>query len=251
MKESGLDPAVLLGGQDAVQGLLRRLELWPQLLRRQEEEAIVAAVALPPDWLEEQRQACLGETTLDEWLAVKGWQPIDLDLHLARTEALKRFASQRFGAGLEDLFLASHGAYDQIVYSLLRVSDPSLAQELWIRLEEGETTFAEVASNFSEGPEAARKGVIGPMPIGQVQPAVLAQLLRSLKPGQLHPPTKIANWFVLIRLEQFTPSRFDIQMKDLLLQQQLDAFLNERVRLRLNGQHLDPIDYDHELGEQP
>ena len=251
MKEQGSDPADLLGGQEAVQSLLRRLELLPQLLRRQEEEAIIAAVGLSPDWLEEQRQGCLGETTLVDWLAAKGWQAHDLDLHLARPEALKRFASQRFGPGLEDLFLASQGAYDQIVYSLLRVRDPSLAQELWIRLEEGETTFAEVAANFSEGPEAARKGVIGPMPIGQIQPPVLAQWLRSLKPGQLHPPTPLADWVVLLRLEQLTPARFDAQMQELLLNQQLDAFLDERVRLRLNDQHLDPIHYDPEAGDQP
>ena len=41
-----------------------------------------------------------------------------------------------------------------------------LARELWIRLEECEITFAEAASTFSEGPEAHRKGVMGPMEIG-------------------------------------------------------------------------------------
>jgi parvulin-like peptidyl-prolyl isomerase len=244
-------PEALLGGEAEVMALLRRMELWPQLLRRAEEEAIVAAVPLPTSWLEQQREALLGANVVADWLAVKGWQEADLTVHLARPEALKRFARQRFGPGLEDIFLASQGSHDQIVYSLLRVRDAALAQELWIRLEEGETTFAEVAAQFSEGPEAARKGVIGPMAIGQLQPVELAQWLRTLRPGQLHPPKRLGEWTVLLRLEQLTPARFDTPMQDLLLQQQLDAFLNERVRMRLTGQTPDPIYYNLEPESQP
>ena len=40
------------------------------------------------------------------------------------------------------------------MYSLIHVRDPALAQELWIRIEEGETGFTEAASQFGEGPEA-------------------------------------------------------------------------------------------------
>ena len=60
--------------------------------------------------------------------------------------------------GLEEQFLASRGAHDQIIYSLLRARDPALVRELWIRIEEGETTFAEAAQIYGEGPEAERKG---------------------------------------------------------------------------------------------
>ena len=35
---------------------------------------------------------------------------------------------------------------------MLRVKDYALARELWIRLEEDETTFAEAARQFGEGP---------------------------------------------------------------------------------------------------
>ena len=89
--------------------------------------------------------------------------------------------SQRsgFGPGLEDRFLGFKGGRDQVIYSLLRVRDAGLARELWIRLEEGEITFAEAASTFSEGPEAHRKGVMGPMEIGTLQPQTLQDLLRA------------------------------------------------------------------------
>lgn len=241
----------LVGGAAAVLDLVRRLELLPQLLRRQEEEAIIAAVDLPSSWLEQQRSALLGDRDIDDFLGARGWTLADLDLDLARPEALRRFARQRFGPGLQESFLASHGGHDQIVYSLLRVKEASLAQELWIRLEEGETTFAEVAAAFSEGPEAARKGVIGPMPMAQLQPPELAALLRALRPGQIHPPRTIGGWHVLLRLEQLTPARFDEPMQELLLEQQLDQFLQERVRRRLAGETPEPLDYHAESHDAP
>jgi parvulin-like peptidyl-prolyl isomerase len=226
--------------------LLRRMELLPQLLRRQEEEAITALVPLPSDWLDEQRQAFVADQPLEMVLASRSWSEADLDLHLARPEALRRFAQQRFGPGLEEHFLSAQGGHDQIVYSLLRVREAALAQELWIRLEEGETTFAEAASAYSEGPEAARKGVIGPMPIGQLHPPELAIWLRSLQPGSLHPPRQLGDWFVLLRLEQLTPARFDGPMREFLLNQQLDSYLQDRVRRRLEGEELEPLHYDPE-----
>ena len=234
-----------------VEGLLRRMELLPQLLLRQEEEQVVAVVELADEWLHQQRETWLAGRELPEALAEKGWLEADLDLHLSRPEALQRFARQRFGPGLEETFLAARGGHDEIVYSLLRVRDAALAQELWIRLAEGETTFAEAASQFSEGPEAARKGVIGPQPMAQLQPHGLAELLRSLRPGELHPPRRLGEWSVLVRLEQLMPARFDAEMQQRLLDQQLRAFLEERVQQRLEGKTPDPLHYARDSDVQP
>ena len=84
----------------------------------------------------------------------KHWDEADLDLHLHLPEALKRFALSRFGPGLEEEFLSVKGGHDQIMYSLLRSRDLGLVQELWIRLEENESNFYDVAEEFGEGPEA-------------------------------------------------------------------------------------------------
>ena len=66
-----------------------------------------------------------------------------------------------------------------MIYSLLRVKDYGLARELWIRLEEDETTFAEAAREFGEGPEADRQGVVGPIPIGSSAGAAAGYSSRS------------------------------------------------------------------------
>ena len=232
----------VLDAQDLID-LVRRLDLLPLLLLRQQEEALTALVQLPAQWLEEERQRLLADQPLEAYLLQKGWIAEDFELHLKRPEALRLFAQQRFGPGLEEKFLASKGARDQVIYSLLRVRDPGLARELWIRLEEGETTFAEAAA-LSEGPEAYRKGVMGPLAIGQLQPTLLADWLYSLQPGELRPPEPLGEWHVMVRLEQLTPARLDAAMREQLLKEELDHFLEARVQQILAGLQPEPFHYD-------
>ena len=104
--------------ESEIAALVRRMELLPQLVRRQQEELIIDEVRLPPEWLEQQRQAFLADQNLVEVLACRDWKEPDLDLHLKRPEALRRFSRQRFGPGLEEAFLASRGERDEVIYSL-------------------------------------------------------------------------------------------------------------------------------------
>lgn len=234
--------------ESEIASLVQRMELIPQLVRRQQEELILEQVSLPPELIEEHRQAFLADQSLDQVLETRGWSERDLNLHVQRPEALRRFARQRFGPGLEDTFLASRGSRDQVIYSLLRVRDAGLARELWIRLEEGETTFSEAAHQYGVGEEAHRKGVIGPMPIGLLKPDVLQEILRQLRPGELSAPRRIGEWNVLMRLEQITPARFDEAMREQMQQEALDVFLEERVKRILAGEaeSLEAIHYDPE-----
>ena len=161
---------------------------------------------------------------------------------------MRRFALQRFAPGLEERFLASKGSRDQVIYSLLRVKDYALARELWIRLEEDETTFAEASREFGEGPEADRQGVIGPLPIGSLQPVLLQDILRGLKAGELSSPVSIGEWQILLLIEKLTPARLDDQVRAQMMQESLDQFLDERVSKILAGMgdSLDPFHYDPE-----
>ena len=240
-----LNPMKTLFSESEIVSLVQRMDLLPQLVRRQQEELILEQVPLPPELLENQRQAFLADQSLVQVLEARGWSERDLDLHIKRPEALRRFARQRFGPGLEETFLASRGGRDEVIYSLLRVRDAGLARELWIRLEEGETTFAEAAHQHGIGEEAQRKGVIGPMPIGLLQPEVLQEILRRLRPGELSAPRQLGDWHVLMRLEQLKPARFDETMREQMQMEALNAFLDERVKHVLAGDadSLEPIHY--------
>lgn len=243
MKSSCCDLLSSLSRQKIL-SLIARLDLSEQLIRRIEEEKITAIVPVDRVWLQQARSKLFESESLDVVLSRLACSEPELDLHLWRPKALQIFAESKFGPGLEEAFLAAEGGHDQIIYSLLRVHDAGLARELWIRLEEGEATFAELASTYGEGPEAARKGVMGPVSIGTIKPPELAQLLRTLQPGEVHPPRQLGEWLLLLRLEQLTPARFNAAMREFLLNQQLDAFLNARVQLLLRGEQPDDLHYD-------
>ena len=152
--------------------------------------------------------------------------------------------SSVFGAGAEEEFLRSGADEDQVVYSLLRTRNAGLARELWIRFEEGESSFAELAKTFGEGPEAVHMGVIGPTRIGSLHPPLIAETLRRLQPGELHPPQLIGEWSLLILLERLTPASFNAEMKQRLIARQMDAFLVDRVNRLKTGEKLTPLHYD-------
>jgi parvulin-like peptidyl-prolyl isomerase len=82
--------------------------------------------------------------------------------------------------------------------------------------------------------------------MGQLAPPQLAEILRRLQPGRVSAPLQLGEWTVLLRLEQLTPARFDATMRSTLLQQNLNDFLEERVKRRLAGQPLDPLTYHHD-----
>ena len=233
---------------DDLLALVRRMELMSSLVRRHVEEEITHLVDLPDEFLEQALVDFCGDRDRDALLAEKGWTEADLHMHVLRPEALRRFAAQRFGPGLEDRFLGFKGGRDQVIYSLLRVRDAGLARELWIRLEEGEITFAEAASTFSEGPEAQRKGVMGPLEIGTLQPQTLQDLLRALRPGEICSPKIVGDWHVLLRLEQLTPAKFDDQLRLRMQDEALGDFLAKRVNriLSVEDAQLEPLHYDRD-----
>ena len=114
-------------------------ELPRSLLRLQVEESIADLVPVDQKSLNDARQHWLGERSLEDLpFDSRSWSEADLTSHLHRPVALQRFAEQRFGPGLEESFLGTHGSRDQIVYSLIRCRDAGLLREIWIRLEEGE-----------------------------------------------------------------------------------------------------------------
>ena len=158
-----------------LRSLVRRAGFSTQLLKRKIEEEIVALVnpVIEPSsdqWKTFYENNNLNHDdpqSLETWLAKHGFEREDLCLNILLEESLRLFKEQRYGPGVEEKFLERKNDLDIVIYSLLRVKDPGLARELWISLSEGEVTFANVASSYSDGPEAKTKGVIGPLELGR------------------------------------------------------------------------------------
>ena len=237
--------------QNEILGLVNRMDLASLLLKRHIEEQIIELVNLSEEWhlnalkdfLSSEK---ISNTELPEWLTRKGWENQDLQTHIAREESLYRFSKQRFGPGIEERYLITAADLDDVIYSLIRVKDGLLARELWFRLSEGEISFVDAAAQYGQGPEADRKGLIGPIPIGSIEPPAIRNLLRGLSPGEFTSPQLFGGLHLLLRLEQLNPSVLDDKMKRKLLREQLEAFLQERTQALLANKDVEPLHYDPE-----
>ena len=69
----------------------------------------------------------------------------------------------------------------------------------------------------------------------------MASRLRSGKPGQLWPPFEVAGVWVVLRLETASMAALDEPLRQRLLQELLDAWMEERTRQILAGEVLPPL----------
>jgi parvulin-like peptidyl-prolyl isomerase len=214
--------------------LLTQYQLLPQLIREVLIDQAINPITLPEDELLAACGAFFAQQQIDDpqmrqqWLQQTGLTELQLTNLATRTLRLQRFKEQQWGTVIESDFLTHKTQLDQVVYSLLRTSQPEVAQELYFRISSGEQTFAELAREYAEGPEAETGGKIGPVPLMQAHPALLERL-RQGKVGQIFPPIPIEQWYVLLRLEQRVAAQLDEPTKQKLLDHRFEAWLKQQM----------------------
>ncbi|MCP9817471.1 peptidyl-prolyl cis-trans isomerase [Synechococcus sp. GreenBA-s] len=224
--------------------LLRQHEqLAPSLARAWVLDELLAAIPLTPereqellrDW--EHRRQLDDPEALARWLHKARLSPADLPALACRAERLARFRQHRWGDEVEMHYLRRKAELDRVVYSLLRVPDRALADELHQRIAEGEADFTDLAVEFSTGQERHTRGVIGPLPMAMAH-AEIASRLRIGQPGQLWPPFPVADVWVVLRLEERLPTRLNSETRSRMMEELFKAWLDERVELLLAGEPL-------------
>ena len=187
-----------------------------------------------------EQNDCADPTLRDQHLASKGWSLEDLTYFASKQERLHRFQQQMFTDDVEVRFLDRKSDLDQISYSLIRLRDGDLAFELHQRLLEGEADFATLAAAHSEGPEREHQGRVGPVPLSQAH-QVLVDKLRTSRPGQLWTPFFLKDIWVILRLDHWEGARLDAAMRETLLDELFEQWLERRVDQLLAGQTPDPL----------
>ncbi len=173
-------------------------------------------------------QRLTNDAARQAWLTQTRIPADQLETLATRPVRIEKLKQANWGGKLESHFLSCKSQFNQVIYSLLRIPEFETAQELYFRLQAGEQTFADLARQYSQGPEAETGGRIGPVPITQPHPTIAQQLARS-QPGQLLPPTQIQPWFVILRLEKFIPAQLDEPMRQKLLDSLFEAWVQEQL----------------------
>lgn len=146
-----------------------------------------------------------------------------------REQKLVKFKTQTFAKEVDSYFLQRKGRLDKVLYSLIRTSQLGLAQELYFRVHDDGQSFTELAKEYSEGQEAKTGGLIGPVELSVPHPA-LAGLLSVSKPGQIWPPKRIGEWYVVVRLEKFFPAQMDEATEQRLLDEMFQTWMREQLQ---------------------
>lgn len=215
--------------------LLSRYQLLPQLLR-----GIVIDQAIAPYSCTQaerdlaikqfdQQQQITSEAARDAWLQSQDMTLEQMEEVAIRPVLLEKFKTDTWASKVESYFMSRKANFDQVIFSLLRTPDGLLAQEIFFRIQEGEQSFSQLAQTYSKGPEADTGGVVGPVPLSSINPT-LAKILSLSQPGQLWHPTRLEEWFVLVRLEKFLPAKLDELMRYRLINEMFEIWLKEQMQ---------------------
>ena len=214
---------------------LARWGLLDEVRRQQRMDALLRHRPLPgPERLmlfRQELEQTLNLTDQDQrtvWLARVGLSEDDLNLIASRSWQWLMWCRERWGDNLQTIFLERKEEFDRVEYSFLRLLDGELAQELYLKIKEGESSFADMATQFSGGPEKRTGGRLGPVPLSELHPA-LAKLLRVSKPGQLWPPKKLEGWWLLVRLDKLYPATLTPALQERLLLDEGEKLLDQSL----------------------
>jgi len=220
--------------------LLQRHNLLRSLIERQVIAAAVGGVVLSADEKNQAQSIFLQQRQLRDQEALLafrsrfGLSAADLEGLIELPLKIKKHCKEHFTRKAEAHFLSRKDSLDLVVYSLLRVKDLLLARELYFRIAAGEGNFADLAAAYAEGPEKSTKGIIGPVPITQAHPH-LAERLRTSTPGKLLEPFQIEEWWLVTRLENYTPASFDEATERQMSKELFDLWVNEEVNNLIQG----------------
>lgn len=214
--------------------LLATYQMMPQFLIQSIIDRAIQSINCTP---EETVQACqqlyqqwslVTDAQQQEWRSHYGLSAAEFEQLATRSLRIEKFQQQSWAHQIESYFLQRKHDLDQVVYSLLRTQDQDIAQELYFRISEGEAPFAELALQYSQGIEKQTGGLLGPVELGTLHQN-LAELLYTSRIGHVQ-PSKLGEWCMIIRLEKRIPAQLDESMRQRLLQEKFEAWLEQQIQ---------------------
>ena len=197
------------------------------------------------------RRAGLFRVVLTAWLEEQIAALVDLPADVKqqstspdaiRKECLSRFRQAAFSLHVEEHFSRTKRDRDRIIYSMLRCKSRSRLEELFLAISEGELDFAAAAIRYSEGPESAQGGRVGPISPHVGHPELKSRLARANE-GDLIGPFAISDVHVLLRLDKRITTRLDERLQTQLLQELYNTWLDRQLSRLEVGDSIEPPEY--------
>ena len=180
-----------------------------------------------------QQNKLTSEEQVQTWLDKQAMSREQLQNLITKKIRLDKYKRETWGDRVDAHFIKRKAQLDRVVYSLIRVEKPEVAQELYFRIKDDESTFSTLAMEYSHGTEAQTGGLIGPVEINAPHPKI-AQILTTCQPGQLIPPARVGEWIVIVRLENYISAKLDEPMRQRMLDELFGRWLNETIQNKVS-----------------
>jgi parvulin-like peptidyl-prolyl isomerase len=158
-------------------------------------------------------------------------QRLDKDRWLSLIERklqLQKFKDAEWGSQIEAYFSQRKSKIDQVIYSMIRLKDIDVAEELYFRLLSREVTFAELAAQYSIGSEAKTRGINGPIELGQIDATLVVALL-SAKLEEVLAPINLNGWWIILQLEAVIPAELNESTQQRLKDELFSFWIIEQI----------------------
>lgn len=163
------------------------------------------------------------------WLSHYGLALNHLQQLATRKLRIEKFKEVKWGRQIRSEFLQRKRDLDRVVYSLIRTKDIGLAVELYFRIQEGEQSFGELATQYSQGEESQTNGVLGPMEFGSLH-TKFAQYLYTCPVGEVQTPIGFGDWQLIVRVEEVIPAQLDEATHQRFLNEKFEAWFKEQLQ---------------------
>lgn len=169
------------------------------------------------------------EGFIHQWCQLKGVTLDYFNSVVLRELQVQKFKQLQFASQVESEFLRTKSDLDQVEYSLIQLTNLSLAQELYFQLRDDGADFGSLAQQYSLGNERLADGWVGPVSLSTL-PIEVATLFRTEQVGMVYGPIPIADSFWIVRLEQFTAARLTEATRADLINRLYNQWLQAQVR---------------------
>jgi parvulin-like peptidyl-prolyl isomerase len=173
------------------------------------------------------------EEEIQGWLDKQGMNREQLQNLITKKLRIDKYKQETWNDQVDAHFIKRKSQLDRVVYSLIRVEKPEVAQELFFRVKDDQNAFSALAMEYSQGTEAQTGGLIGPVEINAPHPKI-AQILATCQPGQLVPPTRVGEWIVIVRLENYISAKLDQPMRQRMMDELFNRWLSDSIQQKVS-----------------
>ena len=166
---------------------------------------------------------------LARWMLKENLDKSSLLARAQRHAKWIRICEKKYKNQAATIFLKNKAKLDKVSYSMIWIEDEALANEVFVRIKEGECSIDDAILMSTNPPQGLAIGRIGPVKLLEL-PDALAELLRISQPKQLWPPIKVEQGWAIVKNEKLWPAVFNKEEKSKLLIELGEQWIAEEIK---------------------